>query len=706
MSIGRVAEWFKSQGKGRLRLPSIQRSFVWQNEQIVNYWDSLMRGYPAGMMMVTRVKPDGARHYGRGLDNKTEELAEIDFQLFDGQQRLTALLLGLGEGALGNSLRVWVDIGKRKGSGDRLFELRINSTGQPFGYRSEAPNAKIGADERRATQQRWPTKDDRPQPPDAIFAEMAKEPIGQLSRAKCAVSLSYILTRLMAVEKGAIRNELRTLATQNFTSDEGADIDDLLTRLQAALKAEIIVKLIDGTVLDESNYARFFTRLGQGGTRLSDDELIYSLIKDHYPKVHDRVEEIVKGSGRFASEIDLVLGALRVAQTLAPWPDSKEWEQVGRPTPDRVRQLYEQGNDTTEPYFRSMVPEDDNAPGKLQIAIGHLRVALLYDTTSNSCGLPSMLLARLPRDLLDVLLLFTFKRGETQAWDTEDRKTLMAFVLHWLVFVANDGKAAYHTFKETQVANWNFGARSVAALIRYFEAEGIARRAPRTCDWKFLTEEAQQRGCMLATWAERFSCKDIANQPSPGEALRVLSTHDELIKRMLIWLQRRYITRTFPHYDPTSTRDDDLPFDLDHAIPHDLFGGNWSTVKKRIRLSESATKQFEGHRYGVGNSLGNLRWLAAADNRGRGKGPIEAERSKDGAEPMLDDQIDRHLWNKLISADGTEKIWSEDDVSDFQRLIDGRTLLLTNIFINEGGIIDLINIADCMSTSPALPGRA
>ena len=240
MSIGRLAEWFKSQGKGRLRLPPIQRSFVWRNEQIVNYWDSLMRGYPAGMMMVTRVKPDGARHYGRGLDNKTEELAEIDFQLFDGQQRLTALLLGLGEGALGNSLRIWVDIGKRKGSADRLFELRINSTGQPFGYRSEAPNAKIGANERRVRQQRWPTRDDRPQPPDTIFEEMAKKPIGQLSAAKCAVSLSYILTQLVAVGKEAIGNELRTLAAHNSASAGGADIDDLLTRLRKALKLRLL----------------------------------------------------------------------------------------------------------------------------------------------------------------------------------------------------------------------------------------------------------------------------------------------------------------------------------------------------------------------------------------------------------------------------------------------------------------------------------
>ncbi len=600
MSIGRVAEWFKEKGKGRLRLPPIQRSFVWRNEQIVNYWDSLMRGYPAGMMMVTPVKPNGARHYGRGLDSKTEELADTEFQLFDGQQRLTALLLGLGDGSLGRSLQLWVDIGRPKGSGDRLYELRINSAGQPFGYRPGEPNAKMSAADRHEEEQSWPKEDGKPRPPDKIFEEMAGKKIGELSSAKCAVSLSFILTKLMEVGREATGNELRALAAGSTASADSTDIDDLLTRLQNALEAEIIVKLIDATVLDEGSYARFFARFGQGGTRLSEDELSYSLIKDHYPKVHDRVEDIVKGPGRFASEIDLVLGALRVSQTLAPWPNSKEWEQIGRPTPDRVRQLQQKGTNTTELYFLDMLPEDDNVPVKLQVAIECLRVGLLYDTKSNACGLPSMLLGRFPRDLLDVLLLFTFKRGETLVWDGEDRRTLIAFVLYWLLFVANDGNAAYRTFKEVQVKNWRFGSCSVAELICYFEAEQVARQAPRTRDWPGLREEVQQRECRIATWTERFSSKDLAGHPSVGEALRVLSTRGELIKRVLIWIQRCYITRTFPHYDPTSTRDDDLPFDLDHAIPRALFGANWTNTQKRICLPAPDKGQFRDWRTTVG----------------------------------------------------------------------------------------------------------
>ena len=703
MTIGRMAEWFKSKERGRLRLPPIQRSFVWRNEQIVNYWDSLMRGYPPGMMMVTRVKPDGTRHYGRGLDNKTEELADVDFQLFDGQQRLTAFLLGLGEGSLGRYLRLWVDIGKPKGSGDWLFELRINSTGQPFGYKPEAPNEKIRAEERRNAHRHWPTQHDgKPKRPDTIFMEFSANPIGQLSSAKCAVSLSFIITKLRELGKEDAAKHFRNSDDYAAAITGGADVYDLLVRLEKALCAEIIVKLIDGNVLDNGNYERFFGRLGQGGTRLSDDELIYSLIKDRYPKVHDRVEDIVRGPGRFASEVDLVLGALRVAQTLAPWLGAKEWEQFGRPTPNRVRQIQEKGIETTEPYFRSIISEDDSPPFRLKTAIERLRDGLLYDAESSSCGLPSMLLARLPRDLLDVLVLFMFKRDEEQTWDEEDRSTLIAFVLHWLLFVADDGKAAYYIFKEVQVTKWGFGKHSVAALIRHFEAEGIARHAPRVQDWDCLTKEVQQRGCRLATWAERFRGKDIPGCPGPGEALRVLSTHGELIRRALIWLQRRYITLTFSHYDPTSTRDDDLPFDLDHAIPQGLFGSDWRKAQNRICLPDLDKAQFRDLRHVIGNSLGNLRWLAAADNRRKGMKQIEDE---EGTSLLLDDHIDRPSWNKLISADNTLKIWEENDVATFQRLIDNRTLQLTKILMEKSGITVLINIADRMNTSPASPGN-
>ena len=698
MTIGRVADWFKSKGPGQLRLPPIQRSLVWRNEQIINYWDSLLRGYPAGMMMV--VKQEG-QTCGRNVENQTEAPTVREFHLFDGQQRLFSLLLGLGEGALSESLRLWVDIGiAPTPQEDRLFMLRINSTGQPFGYQSEKPNEKPPVKTRHEKHLDWPKKDGKLVSPDDIFSAMANERPGTLGAAKYAVQLSYITDKLRAGRRDEIRDELLKLPPDNVKS---GDIDTLLTCLENALKAEIIVKLVDSALLEEGNYPRLFARLGQGGTRLTDEELTYSLIKNRYPHVHDRVADIVRLHGRLASEVDLVLGALRVAQALAPWPDSKDWEIAGRPKPKQVRTLSDKEKEPTESYFLSMLPARDSDPKKMQTAIEHLLGGLLFDVTSNSRGLPSMLLARIPRDLLDVLLLFSFKRGEKQAWDGPDRATLIAFVLHWLIFVGNDEKAAYDTFRNAKSETWTFGQDSVAALLHHFEIKGFARHAPRAIDWPDLMKEAAGRGYMLAKWDQRFSSTDASHRASPGNALRVLSSNGELTIRALTWVQRHYVTQAFSNYNPTSTRDDDLPFDLDHAIPNEMFGFRWDEKRTPSGLSGPETANFRDLRGTVGNSLGNFRWLAAADNRRRGMKQIEDERAKEGVEPPLNDYIDRPLWNKLINADGTVKNWTKDDIETFQRLIDCRTLELTKLLMDESGVTVLIECSDPLPTPPASP---
>ena len=74
----------------------------------------------------------------------------------DGQQRLTALLLGLGEGQLKDHLKLWVDLGCEPPAGtDLSFVLRISSACQPFGYQFDAPNEKQLLAQRRENERTW-----------------------------------------------------------------------------------------------------------------------------------------------------------------------------------------------------------------------------------------------------------------------------------------------------------------------------------------------------------------------------------------------------------------------------------------------------------------------------------------------------------------------------------------------------------------------
>ena len=88
-------------------LPAIQREFVWKAEQIVQLFDSIMRGYPISSFLFWELKPENrdkwqvyeflenAQHGGTHNQRaNTDGVTSLSLVL-DGQQRLTSLMIGL-----------------------------------------------------------------------------------------------------------------------------------------------------------------------------------------------------------------------------------------------------------------------------------------------------------------------------------------------------------------------------------------------------------------------------------------------------------------------------------------------------------------------------------------------------------------------------------------------------------------------------------
>ena len=74
---------------GRLGLPDLQRPFVWGNDKIRKLYDSLIKGFPIGYIMVWQAPADYNKIKHIGTDEKSISIAQ-DI-VIDGQQRLTAL---------------------------------------------------------------------------------------------------------------------------------------------------------------------------------------------------------------------------------------------------------------------------------------------------------------------------------------------------------------------------------------------------------------------------------------------------------------------------------------------------------------------------------------------------------------------------------------------------------------------------------------
>ncbi len=688
LPIDAIADWIQAEeGKGsRLFLAPIQRSLVWSNEQIINYWDSLLRGYPAGMMIVHRVakRVSNADSQACDANGKTQPATEQDFLLFDGQQRLTAVLLGLGIGKLKESRKLWVDFGKAPDkSAGLLFQLRISSTGQPFGYRPEASNQKVDLGKRQGKWMEWRERHGNKSTPGKAFSEVAGS---DLIDARCAIAFADVFIQL---KKDGCAATIANLIQQKDALPDV--VNEFVCALKKALTSKVVVQRLEPEIVaNQDEYFRFFGRLGQGGTRLSDEELTYSIIKHQYPEIRERMQRITDGkAGRLACEVDLVLSALRVAKTLTPLPNAKEWETISRPTPAFVSQLKSKDHELTEAKFLEIVGVASQ-PALLELTLVKIRKALAYENVHDyQKGLPPMLLARLPRELVDVLILFTINRGASP-WGQEEDGTLRAFVLYWLYFVGDDAKAAWCAFRVAKNVNWIFTTGFIRDLIAVYEKEGIARFIPRQDLLQTLRNDVVKGDHHLRPWSDRFASVDVGGEYKPGEALRVLSTNGELIKRALMWLQRDYIDGQFSNYDPTSGRDEDLPIDLDHIIPQDVFAFHWSACNRRLdensmQYVNNSSDNFRWQRSTVGNSLGNYRWLAASENRRRGKGEY-APLENNG-----DSVSDADEWNKIIpQAANNNKRWSPNDIASFQRLVDMRTLQLYERILTESGIEDIL----------------
>lgn len=92
-----VGELVTGVDRGAVRLPDIQRPFVWPNAKVRDLIDSMYRGYPVGELMFWANR-DATHTKTIGAGEKTQDAS---YQVVDGQQRLTSLY------AVVKGLKVW-----------------------------------------------------------------------------------------------------------------------------------------------------------------------------------------------------------------------------------------------------------------------------------------------------------------------------------------------------------------------------------------------------------------------------------------------------------------------------------------------------------------------------------------------------------------------------------------------------------------------
>jgi len=268
-------------------LPAIQRELVWEAEQIEKLFDSLMRDYPIGAFLFWKVSKEKIQDYQfyeflreyHERDNRHNPKANISGEeeitaILDGQQRLTALYIGLkGTYAYKLPYKRWdndIAFPKRK--------LYLNLL-------SEANNSDFKYDFRFLTEKEASKRDENtfwfevgkilafdPDNPSELYNFLVDHGLSENKFAgECLFRLADIINK-----KGTI----------TYYLEEGQELDKVLN---------------------------IFIRVNSGGTQLSYSDLLLSIAtaqwkeKDAREEIYDFVDEINNIGDGFLFNKDFVL---------------------------------------------------------------------------------------------------------------------------------------------------------------------------------------------------------------------------------------------------------------------------------------------------------------------------------------------------------------------------------------------------------------
>lgn len=245
-----VGELVTGVDRGGVRLPDIQRPFVWPNAKVRDLVDSMYRGYPVGELMFWANR-DTTHTKTIGAGEKTQDAS---YQVVDGQQRLTSLY------AVVKGLKVW-----REDYSRESIAIAFN----PLSGRFEVPTPII----KKSVE--WI--------PD--IRTVFDDPIN--------ARFNY-LTRL------------RTDDTRTVDADKERQVEIAITRLNQLLGYEFQVVQVKDEV-DRELVADIFVRINSEGVNLSSADFILTWLSVFWEEGRSQLETWARNSRFTPAEVTNIL---------------------------------------------------------------------------------------------------------------------------------------------------------------------------------------------------------------------------------------------------------------------------------------------------------------------------------------------------------------------------------------------------------------
>lgn len=271
VSIATLVDMYK---RGELRLPEIQRHYVWRATRVRDLLDSLYRGYPSGSILMWETdEPVPTRDSAIAQDTSAFVGRKL---LLDGQQRLTSLTAVInGEP---------VHVRSRKRPIEILFNLE-----HPEGPPTDV--VEVEGDEAS------PLKADDEEPEgdedDADNGEALQEKLGRRTFVVASKSLLAQPHWIRVSEVFSNANDgqlLQKAGVKSFDDPRFQRYSDRLKRLRSIREYSYVVHVLERAMSYEE-VTEIFVRVNSLGAKLRSSDLALAQMTSRWPNLLKQLEE-------------------------------------------------------------------------------------------------------------------------------------------------------------------------------------------------------------------------------------------------------------------------------------------------------------------------------------------------------------------------------------------------------------------------------
>jgi hypothetical protein len=605
-------------------IPSLQRQAVWKPGQIEMVWDSILRGFPIGALVVSEKFAGQASRSGRHGSGWPEE--EVTHFLLDGQQRCNAIALAFKDAFAVSTdgeqppATLWVDLNPDPlpDYATRRFVLRVLTTSHPWGYGLDDAASPLGLadiknslkhhdDKRPLVTKSWPQKANCPVPFSWLIQHTfdGEGPIWEAITEKCSslgeikwakASATYLREPASAESLRRIEAALHKLKAYRLVPLQVPD--DVIHQVPTEPKGNAHSAENDVRI---DNVEHLFQRLNSAGTELRGEELLYCLIKAYWPGIEESFEQIRDERGR--TWLPMPASRLAILGIRAALIENKLGTAFSATSSiAEVRKLggASHEDETAEAVRRYLGIGSNPQNSDLHLNLKRIDQWLLYKGREDF-GLPPVLRSNLARGAPDVFLLLLHLAQKTRQDDFPlVRKPLIALAtaIHW--FGVDQKKAVQALLPKLQ--DQPLTEESFRGILRPLVESSSLLQLQQPFELKALPLFVSATTPDLPKWCVEHQF-NLEKTPQPT---RWFFDRLRWCRPILIFAQRHYMTEQFGEYDPSCTdvwKDHNRPWDYDHILSS-------ATLKGNQQAHREACRQWV-------NTIGNLRAWRLELNRGR-----------------------------------------------------------------------------------------